>query len=244
MKGKSVGLNEPGILNSLVKAGPRAAPLLGPTLDLLSRPFVDGETVVVKPSNYANRLIGAILRARTRSKAVLMTTLLPAFLSRVARKGMLGRLWGRQVLLEAYDQDGCDLGIDMRAIAAMSDLQAAGLGWLLNQRMFRSHLRGSDRARLRSLRGDRFHQDPTTALMAAAAFFGLDFTSRMVGSITEGPVFRTHSKVGGDFEATEAASARHAAHPMTEQEIAHVDTWIASLAGQAGIEMPPGQTLF
>jgi hypothetical protein len=242
--GTSVGLNEPGILNSLVKAGSAAAVLVQPTIALLARRHAPDEAVIVKPSNYANGLIGPILRAGPQSRAILMTDPLATFLARVARKGLIGRLWGRQVFLEAQTHSGSGLGIDMRAVAAMTDLQAAGLGWFLNQRIFAGLLDGSEKARLRSLLGERLNQAPAEALFALARFFGLDLAPAEARAIAEGPAFRLHAKLGGDFAAVEAASVRHGASPATDDEIAEVDTWIASLAQQAGIAHPPRQTLF
>ena len=241
--GVSVGLNEPGILNSLVRAGPAAAELLAPTLAWLSRRHADGETIVVKPSNYANPLIEPILRASPSTKAVLMTNRLPDFLTRVARKGLMGRLWGRQVFLEMHSIPGSDLGLDMRAIAAMSDLQAAGLGWFLKQQMFDDLLRGELGSRLAVLHGERFNQAPAETILAAASLFGLAIGAERARTIAGGAVFRTHAKGGGDFAEAEAEAVRRGASPAIDEEIAQVDQWIGKLARQSGQRMPVPQTL-
>ena len=124
--GIAVGLNEPGIIAIMVNAGPQAATLHKPLLDLLSRPHASGETVFVKPTNHANALMPALLTARPDARATLMTNALSAFLGSVARKGMMGRRWARQLFLEMQGYAGMDFGMDGRESFAMTDLQAAG----------------------------------------------------------------------------------------------------------------------
>jgi hypothetical protein len=243
LPGRSIGLNEPGILNSLVQLGPRAASLLRPTIDLLSRPRPSGERVVIKPSNYANALIEPGLAARPSAKTVLMTDVLPLFLTRLARRGLVGRVWGRQVFIEALRFAGQDLGLEKDAPAAMSDLQAAGLGWFIMQRHFAALLRGQHRDRVRSIHGEDFKAAPSAGLVKVGAFFDLELPSSEAEALARGPVFTTHSKVDSAFGPTEARAAALAASPIIEDEIAEVEQWIAGLARQARVAVPVPPTL-
>ncbi|WP_435417259.1 hypothetical protein WAB17_10300 [Parerythrobacter aurantius] len=241
--GVVAGLNEPGIIASLVNAGEAAAPLLGPVLALLARPHVPGETVVVKPTNHANMLMPALLRVRPGARAVLMTNDLPVFLHSVARKGLMGRHWGRKLFLELQGYAGMDFGMDGRETFAMTDMQAAGLAWLLNQRYLALHLGGHmagiDPQRLRLLDGDRFDAARENTLAAVFAHFGLGAEPGLAATLASGAVFAQHAKLGGAFAGDEAAGN----DPRLEEEIAQVGQWVALIARQAGLDLPLVQTL-
>jgi hypothetical protein len=254
MPGVATGLSEPGILVSLTNMGDAGRPLVKPMLDLLSRPHRSGEggagagagagaaeaAVVVKPTNHANRLIPALLDARPDARAVLMTNPLPAFLAAVVRKGMMGRRWGRQLYLEMMGYAGMDLGMDGREQFAMTDLQAAGLAWFLNQRYFAMLL---DRypGRLRTLDGDVFDARRADTLAALAQLFDLPLEAAQVAAIVDGPVFASHAKRGGEFAATQAQDAARSQSPLVEEEIAQVGQWVAMIADQAGLAVPVTQ---
>ena len=45
----------------------------------------------IKPTNHANMLAPALMRALLQARAVLVTNPLPSFLAAVVRKGMMGR---------------------------------------------------------------------------------------------------------------------------------------------------------
>jgi hypothetical protein len=110
--GISTGLSEPGIIASLAGAGPAGQAALAPVAALLARPWATGEAVFIKPTNHANMLAPALMRALPQARAVLMTNPLPSFLAAVVRKGMMGRRWGRQLYLEMMSYAGMDLGLD------------------------------------------------------------------------------------------------------------------------------------
>ncbi|GAA4040531.1 hypothetical protein GCM10022213_08330 [Parerythrobacter jejuensis] len=242
--GTMVGLNEPGIIASMVNAGDKAAPLIGPLLALLARPHAPEEVVVVKPTNHANRLMLALLQACPNARAVLMTNDLPVFLRSVARKGMMGRRWGRQLFLELQAYAGMDFGIDPQETFAMTDLQAAALGWFLNQRWFAAHANGQIRGvapeRLRVLDGDRFDEAREETISAVMAFTGTDATASLAGELATGPVFTQHSKLGGEF----AEGETKAEDPNLVEEIEEVGQWVGMIAQQAGMTLPLKQTLY
>lgn len=242
--GLAAGLNEPGIIASLVAAGEAGSALLGPLLALLARSHVPGEIVVAKPTNHANRLIPALLRARPGAKAVLMSNDLPVFLRSVARKGLMGRNWGRKLFLEMQSYAGMDFGMDPRETFAMTDMQAAGLAWLLNQRFFALHLAGQVQGvapdRLRMLDGDRFDTAREATLAAAFGHFGVAVPDGLPTRLAAGPVFSQHAKLGGEFAGDDAEGI----NPQLEEEIAQVGQWTGLIAQQAGLKLPLAQTLF
>ncbi|MBX7531825.1 hypothetical protein K3165_02670 [Qipengyuania sp. 1XM1-15A] len=242
--GTSVGLNEPGIIASMVNAGDAARPLIGPILALLARPHAAGEAVFVKPTNHANMLMPALLQARPEARAVLMTNDLPVFLRSVARKGLMGRRWGRQLFLEMQGYAGMDFGMDARENFAMSDMQAAGLAWFLAKRWFALHLGGQVQGvsgeRMRVLDGDRFDAAREQTIASVFNFAGIEAPDGLAHSLASGPVFSQHSKLGGSFE--EKAPAEEDAK-LTE-EIEQVGQWVGMIAQQAGLQVPLKQTLF
>ncbi|MFB0612373.1 hypothetical protein [Aurantiacibacter poecillastricola] len=237
LEGVSAGLAEPGIIAALASAGEAVAPLVKPVLDLLSRPWGEGEAVFVKPTNHANMLIPQLLAARPDAKAVLMTNALAPFLGSVSKRGLMGRRWGRQLYLELMGYAGMDLGMDGREQFSISDLQAASLGWFLSQRMFATLQSGPHGERMRVLDGDRFNADRADALAAVFDFAGISIDAGRVKAIVDGPRFRSHAKLGGEVGG-------NATPAIVSEEIAQMEQWIAMIAQQAGIIVPRPQTLF
>ena len=239
VEGVSVGMAEPGILAQLAGAGETARDLVKPVCDLLARPWGRGEAVFVKPTNHANMLIPALLAARPEATAVLMTNPLATFLRSVDRRALLGRRWGRQLYLEVMGYAGMDLGMDAREQFSMTDLQAAGLAWFLSQRLYSGLLAGPEGGRMRVLDGDRFDDARADTIKAVLDLAGLDHDPKAVGAVVDGPVFRKHAKLGGQFDGDAPAAS-----PSFRQEIEQVEQWIGMIADKAGIAAPAQQTLF
>lgn len=237
--GVSAGLAEPGILAQIAGAGEAARDLVKPVADLLARPWGEGEAVFVKPTNHANMLIPALLAARPDASAVLMTGPLSGFLRSVDKRALLGRRWGRQLYLEVMGYAGMDLGMDGREQFSMTDLQAAGLAWFLSQRMFTQLLSGPDGARLRVLDGDLFDLNRADTVEAVMQLAGIAADPKAIERVVDGPLLRSHAKVGGTFTGDTAAAA-----PALAQECEQVSQWIGMIAEQAGIAVPVKQTLF
>ena len=172
-----------------------------------------------------------------------MSNDLQVFLRSVARKGLMGRNWGRKLFLELQSYAGMDFGMDPRETFAMTDMQAAGLAWLLNQRFFALHLGGQVPGvapdRLRTLDGDRFDTVREDTLAAAFGHFGIAPTDGLAAKLAAGPVFSQHAKLGGDFAADDAGGV----DPRLVEEIAQVGQWTGLIAQQAGLKLPLPQTL-
>lgn len=244
IEGVSAGLAEPGIIARLAEAGADATSLVKPVCDLLSRPWGQGEAVFVKPTNHANVLIPTLLEARPDARAVLMTNGLAPFLRSVAKRGLMGRRWGRQLYLEMMGYAAMDLGMNAREQFSMTDLQAATVGWFLSQRLFASLLQGSHGERLRVLDGDRFDLDRADTLGAVYDLAGMDVEPETIEAVVDGPRFRSHAKLGGEFAQNEGDSGENAASPIVEEEIVQMQQWIGAVAQQAGLKVPLAQTIF
>ncbi len=240
--GISTGLSEPGIIASLAGAGPAGQAALAPVAALLARPWGTGEAVFIKPTNHANMLAPALMRALPQSRAVLMTNPLPSFLAAVVRKGMMGRRWGRQLYLEMMSYAGMDLGLDGREQFLMTDLQATGLAWFLNQRFLAAMVQNFGE-RVRVLDGDAFGRDPAATLARAYGFAGQAASPEQIAAIATGPVFARDAKTGEDYAAKAARDAEATRSSVTEDEIAKVGEWVGMIARQAGLSVPLAQTL-
>lgn len=236
--GVSVGMAEPGIFASLTNGGQAGAPLVAPMMHLLAKKRPGGEAVFAKPTNHSNRLIPALLAAVPDARAVLMTNPLDSFLRSVARKGMMGRRWGRNLFLEMQGYAGMDFGMDGRETFVMSDMQAAGLAWLLNQRFFAGLLKGPHGPRLTVLDGDRFNAERARTIGAVLDFASVAADTAQVEAAANGPVFATHAKLGTAFDEKPSEDAALA------EEIAQVGEWVGMIAQQMGDGVPLRQTLF
>lgn len=196
----------------------------------------------IKPTNHANMLAPAQMRALPQARAVLGTNPLPSFLAAVVRKGMMGRRWGRQLYLELMAYAGMDLGMDGREQFLITDLQATALAWFLNQR-FPAALASNFGDRVRVLDGDAFGRDPAATLAAVYAFAGKAVSPEQIAAIASGPVFARDAKTGEAYAAKSARDGTATSSAVTEDEIAKVGEWIGLIARQAGLSVPLKQTL-
>ncbi len=243
LPGVSAGLSEPGIFASLTNAGPAAQPVLRPVLALLGRARADERVVFAKPTNHANRLIPSLMEAIPDAKAILMTNDLSAFLGSVHRRGLMGRRWGRELYLEMQGYAGIDFQMSPRETFAMTDMQAAGLAWLLNQNLFRQLASGRMGERMRVLDGDRFNRDRAAVIQAALALAGVPISNEQAAEAAVGPVFATHAKLGGSYRQDAEASPARREDPLLAEETAQVRQWLEAIARQLDLEMPIKQTL-
>lgn len=236
--------NEPGIVASLVNAGEAGRAMIAPVMALLSRPHAHGEAVVLKPTNHANMIVPEILRHLPDARVLLMTNALPGFLRSVARRGLMGRNWGRKLFLELQSYAGMDFGMDPRASFAMTDLQASGLAWFLNQRFFTllasGSLPGIARERFAVLDSDRFDAQREATISALFAHFSINAPGDLSASLALSPVFDQHAKLGGNF----APEDEKRLDTVCEEEIGQVAQWVDLIAQQTGINAPVAHTLF
>ncbi|MBY0343960.1 MAG: hypothetical protein K2Q29_08905 [Sphingomonadales bacterium] len=240
--GRAMGLSEPGILNSLARAPDVPQPLLAAILALLFRPHRDRAGVIVKPSNFPNRLIPLILRADPQARAVIITNRIGEYLLSVARKGLEGRQWGRSALLEAAHYAG-DIAPLRGQLNGFTDLQVAGLGWLLMQNWFHRVQVPEFGSRLAVLHAERLTDEGPAALAGAAAHLALDLPPDEIAAILAGPVFATDAKTGEAFAQRSAEDAIVGEVPVIASEIAAVAGWIAKLAASSGLAVPVPETL-
>jgi len=241
----SVGLSEPGILNDLAAAfrSPAARAALLPIVDLLARPHCAGGSVVIKPSNAANALIGTLLSARPLSRAILLSGTLSGFLASVAKKGLMGRRWARRLHLLIGSYAPLDLGLSPAEMHELTDLQVAGLAWLLHQRHFSALLDQFPPQQLATLASDTIEAEPARTMVAVAGHFEIPFDLERAEAVASGPSFVRHAKLGTDYKSTVATEEAAVLSPVISEEIAMTSVWIGHIADQAGLRLPVSRPL-
>lgn len=241
---RTVGLKEPDVLINLANRfaasdDPANRQRLDLVLRLLARPFAAGETAIVKPTNFANRLILPALETRPEARAVLLHSDLATLLRSLVKRGMWGRIWGRKLYRSAAAWTSLSFGFDAGETFELTDLQVAGLAWLLQIHHFGEAVRRMG-ARVMVVDSADFTADPAAILGRVAAFFGLGLDSAAVAAIAAGPVFSSHSKFAQLDYSVGAREAEHeAAVAAHGEEIEMVVKWIDAVARHCGTALDP-----
>ena len=243
--GTSTSLSEPNILVNLAEQGERgtiaAEGMLDLALRLLARPTRHDETVIVKPSSFANRLIGPVLDLRVRTRGVLLYSNARTFLSSVIRRGLLGRINARRLYRSLVSGSDLDFGFSAADTFEQTDLQIAALAWLTQIALFDqlSSRYGPDRLLL--LDAADLLADPAGELGRVQSFFGLGFTGAQVGEIVDGPVFSRHSKnLDQDYDAKVRDRDLEALMEVHSDELGMVLKWLEAVAAHVKVPLRPG----
>lgn len=240
--GMAMGLKEPVILNDIVgwrrRGGQpdRVAGVLDSALTLLARPFGPGESVIVKPSNVFNGFAAATLGLRPTASALMLHAPLPSFLRSIAKKGMWGRLWVRELFAGQLADGIVDLGFAPADYIKLTDLQIAAVGWLAQHAMF-NKLSQRFGARVATLDSETLLAHPEAAIAALASLYAIPMDARTIAAIASGPAFSSHSKSGEAFSAKERDLEQAEAAATHAEEIDKVAIWAEAVAGNAGVPM-------
>jgi hypothetical protein len=243
IEGVSMGLKEPLILNDLVGwrrrgADPgRLGAILDSTLSLLARPFAPGEAVVVKPSNVLNSIAPAMVALRPQSRAILLHAPLPDFLRSIARKGLWGRRWVRELFIGQLRDGMVDLGLGEQHYLDLTDLQVAAAGWLAQQGAFARLVERFGAARVRTLDSGTLMARPGEAMRALSDLFGFGLDEAAIEGILAGPAFTSHSKSNAGFSAADRLAEQRDAALTHADEIEKVAVWAEAVAAAAGVPM-------
>ncbi|WP_448579743.1 hypothetical protein [Thermaurantiacus sp.] len=241
--GVATSLKEPVILNDLIGwraqgADPaRVAHVLETVLALLARPFEPGEAVIVKPSNVVTALVPAMLQLRPGARALLLHAPLPLFLASVARKGLEGRLWVRELAWKLRRDGLMDFGFGAEEEFRHTDLQVAALAWLAQHRLFARIAGHLGPARVKSLNSETLLARPAETMQALAAHLSLALDPEAARAIARGPAFTRHAKTGERFGAGARAARHEAAVEAHAEELRKVEAWAGAVASHAGVPM-------
>lgn len=247
VEGVATTLKEPVILNDIQgwqsRGGEpaRIAEALDSALALLARPFAAGEQVIVKPSNLINPFAPAMLAMRPEARALLLYAPLRVYLGSIAKKGMWGRLWVRELFVKLGRAGLLDYGFSSEEILRQTDLQIAAIGWLGQHRLF-GQLAERYLDRVRTLESEAMLVRPGDSLHALSGLYGLALDKRAARDLAEGDAFTRHSKDGEKFVAADRQAEQRDAAAIHAEEIDKVAVWAEAVAESAGqsLVLPAG----
>ncbi len=243
LPGVSMGLKEPVILNDLVGWRHRGGEprLIGSVLDdalmLLARPFDNGEAVVIKPSNVCNGLAEAMLALRPDARALLLYAPLPIFLMSIAKKGMWGRLWVRDLMVKQLKEGFIDLGLSDEDYLRLTDLQAAAIGWLAQQALFQRMINDFGSARVFAFDSESLLTVPQDVIKKLSILFQIKLSDEAIYDIVSGAAFTRHSKFNDPFDASSRISEQRETAAIYGKEIDMVVHWAEVIAANNDIPM-------
>jgi hypothetical protein len=243
IEGTATTLHEPQALLDLAYLLPKSGwpddqrLALGIVLDLLERPHEAGEKTVIKPTDFANPLIDAMLALRPQCRILLMSSALPAFLLTIVRRGREYRTWARALatIYRRHPQFDTELTADLMLL---TDLEVAAFVWLQHQARFARLLSELPAGRVATLRAESFLAEPARAVHSAAAHFGLGLAAEQAEAIASGPVFRSHSKwPHRSFDPAARKREEAVAGFAYGAEIAAAVEWAEAVAAEAGVPL-------
>ena len=241
--GSTAALKEPAILlnmyfRSLRGNEPAELDQLDLALSLLARPHGGAHDVVVKAPCMVGPLIPHIMRLRPQARAVLLHSDVRSFLLAVAKRGIRGRSWGRQVFANCRRAIPLEFGYDADETLQHTDLQIAALAWLMRRWLFDRISAELGPGRVRQISADQLYRDPASTLQTLSAFFGLRSDPGTVGAIVDGPIFRVHSKEAGrPFTNAEREREITELSEVHEEEVEVVMKWLKAVADQRGLRL-------
>lgn len=241
--GAVLSLKEPNILIDLVNArrvtpalqsGNRFEQIAGTILGLLSRPHVEGERVLIKPTNSASPL-AALTNARGMP-AIFLYGELRDFLISMLKKGEPQRAFIRQQFnIFALDPRGLSQ-IAPRQAMSFTDLQVAALVWRHQLEEFERMLQSSPNAA--SLNFASLTASRDAVLRAVARHLSLPLNDQHIDGVMSGAVFQTHSKVAGEqYDAATRKGENEAIESRYENELKLIEDWIGPIS--LGVNMKP-----
>jgi hypothetical protein len=242
--GRTIGLNEPDVLINLGNRFIRSDDAsnrdrLRLVLRLLARPSIPGESVIVKPSNFANRLALPALESSPGSRAVLLYSDVRSLIRSLLKRGMWGRIWGRKLFHNMASWTSLDFGYTAEETFILTDLQALALGWLMQMHHFGEVARRvGDRVLL--VDSADFLADKAGTVERIGRLFQLDFDEQAIASIVNGPAFARHSKFSElDYSPEARAADQDAAESAHREEVEMVVKWVEAVAAHMGVDLRP-----
>lgn len=202
-QGKSFALKEPAVFTDLASYKrhllaqtsdtQRWPGLLDLGIGLSGRPFVNGESVLIKPGNVANNLLDDVLVRTETGGVILLYSSLEKFLVSVLKKGEPGRSWARDSFAIVAHNAPQVSHLSPQYLMRLTDLQIAALTWQIQIENYLRILQTFPDARIRTLDCDVLLADPGAVLKRAAAFMGCPLDDDEIQTRVECH-FRRHSK--------------------------------------------------
>ncbi|MGB6105118.1 MAG: hypothetical protein WBF88_14850 [Pusillimonas sp.] len=242
LPGLASAFSEPMILNDIVGWRLRGAPpdavgaTLTDALHLLGRPFPGDQAAIVKPSSVVNGLGAAMLAIQSQARAVVMHAPLGDFLISIAKKGLDGRHWVRELFVRLRSEGRMrTLGFTDVDFLGQTDLQIAAMAWLSQQAIF-AELVARTPDRVRSLDSATFMAAPDRTVAETAGHFGLVLTEAQLVTIRKESLVRD-SKSGRRFTAADRKKEYERMHALHGDEIDKVIAWTKEVAVNQGLTL-------
>lgn len=239
--GLAFALKEPVILQDLVGwrhqggAPAQIGAVMGDAVRLLARPFEAGEKCVIKPSNVVNGFAPALIGGRDDAKAIMLYAPLRIFIASIARKGLTGRLWARDLLAKQVHEQFVDLGFTPQDYFRQTDLQVAAVGWLAQHAMF-AKMAAKMPDRVRTLDSEVLLARPDDALSALDDLFNVTDSAEGRAAVLA-RVFSRNSKTGAAYETADRQAEQAASLNAYSDEIEKVVIWAEKVAEAAGLSL-------
>jgi hypothetical protein len=229
------GLKEPAVFLNLLGQLERGEDIAGSgrldlVLRLLGRPSPGLGAVVVKPACFASALLPHVMAAAPDARAVLLYSDLRTFLLSVAKRGLRGRTWGRQVYASCQRHVPLPLHYSAAETLGQTDLQIAGLGWLMRRCYFERAAAHFGPGRAMLLDTGAFLASPQASLESVAGFLQLGAARRTLAAIAGGPAFTRHSKEQRSFGPRERERELDEVRAAFGEEVEMVARWIEDVA--------------
>lgn len=249
--GISMGLKEPAVLASFAdywsnsRRNVGAFEALSATVDLLSRPLTPGETQVVKPSTIVNHIMPQLLHARQDAKAILLYSSLDSFLRAIARRGVEGRIFARQMFRQFAPVNPLDSGHSDDDAILFSDLQVAAQAWLMQISFMDQITKRFGVDRIRVLDAGTLLADPARTLKQVGAFFDMNLTLERAQQVASSGIFREHAKeLGRPFDAAAQKAQYDEAGATHREELLMAKDWARALAIRSNAPLALPETIF
>lgn len=240
LPGRNLSLREPDVLTALASARRASAPGFSEAaravFSLLARPFRAGAGVTIKPTNFANILIGdaALL---TSGKMLFLYSDLPSFVLSIARRGERGRAFARALFWEIAGDGHAQFGWPMEKLFKLSDLEIAALAWHMQIETLSRAWSQLEPGRATTLDCDAFLHSPEETLAALDTFFGFGLGERVLAFARKAGPHAKHA----DREFT--AVARREEHQEAREQIGPILNEIIAWSYQVCPSTPRGVPL-
>lgn len=245
VEGVAASLSEPNILvnlaESVIASGlAKNQQSLELALRLLARPLGPAESVIIKPSSFANMLVEAMMTVRLRSRCLLLYSDLRTFLASVVKRGLLGRMNARKLYQNLVAWTSLDFGFSPTETFGQTDLQIAALSWLMQIAHFDELAARLGPERVIVLDAADLLQKPGVELERVQSFFGLGLDARQLTAVLNGPAFAKHSKFSDvDYDSETRERDHDELMKVHGQELEMVIQWLEAVAAHVGAPLRP-----
>ena len=248
-QGSVMGLKEPVLLNDMVgwrrrrADTQRLATVLDLSLALLARPFAGERHVVVKRSSIVTSIASAMMGIRPQARALQLYAPIEDFLSSIAVKGLWGRQWVRTSLIGQAKDNALSHRFTTEELLELTDLQAAGLGWLSHLAIFAKMREKFGAERIAICDSASLLRDPLCTTRAFYGHFDIELSDAHAMEVAQGEAFTRNSKDQSHYSAEHRRAQLDQTREANREEIEMVAEWVRRLSSDIGVDSRPQPTL-